>query len=450
MYTRIVIVLICMMAGFIAAGSFAHRSRHTIPAASAPTGDAGLNRRLDRITFNGVSRRGALDWVRHEAHVSVMIEPSDQPKYDPKLDLPVTLDLKDVTVETTLRLIFGSEHDIAALGGEVAMIQDAREGYTRVFRAYDVRDLVSPPAAASVPAGPGYRSGRGRFSEDWFGVDGIHAAPRDLVLPPPEEANLATTLNAVLGYSDETRIYSGEALTPAAQLLPGCLIGSLTRATNQEVAGALEQLHHPMGLVTYIPPPERLLDRRLPALNLVSVPLDEAIERLRQAAGVNIVHLAENWNRSALVSADCTGLTLEDALVTLLNGRPHEISETMQVSESGGVIGIASERPYERTILRVYDVRSLLENHAGWLTGSPPPSTSASPASVEQQWEMESLMKLIARNVRPRGWPLDDHAWSEGRMRAWHGRLLVVHERDAQQEVWNYLHHIHETGRLPD
>jgi len=460
MYKRVVIALIGIVAVFIGASRLRHPVHHSIPSVPAPAGDAGLTRRVERISFNGISRREALERLRVLAHLTnVVLElPANQPGYDFGMEVPVMLDLQNVTVETALRLIFGGRVDSSAVGGDTIVLT-CEGGGIGPHHVYDVHDLVAPPTAASLPTPPGYYHTPPTYrpDDDWYGIDGIHSHPHDIILPPGEETALASTVDEDLRFSfDASGVDNGEGLIPEGQLLPGRLIGSVSPEVNRRIAAVLEQLRHPLELYAPRAPAESVLGRRLPSFTLATLPLDQAIERLRKISGAEIALLARGPDGVDLSKAPAplenADSSLGEVLTSVVRRVPGVLGNIPEVSEIDGLVcvDLAGGRYHYDGELRVYDVRHLLAHHNGWLSAPQPLPDGGSPAPSAEQWEADSLMRCIYLDYRTGNWMAEGSVRpGNGVMRYWHGRLMLLNDPESQRQVWIYLHHIHETGKLP-
>ncbi len=190
MYLRIIVIFIGAVLGAIATGLLRHRPPAPLAGPSlvvTSVSDAGLSRKLDRVVYDRVPMNEFLAQISAHAGVSVATEYDHQ---DSPTNPSVTLDLRDVSVARMLELVLQNDGVISTIGGNIILLEFSKGNYGD-FHSYDVRDLVPATTAArvivSAPKVNIYI-----MPPDWWGVDGIHAAPQGIALPPyPEETRLA-------------------------------------------------------------------------------------------------------------------------------------------------------------------------------------------------------------------------------------------------------------------
>ena len=182
-----------------------------------------------------------------------------------------------------------------------------------------------------------------------------------------------------------------------------------------------------------------VLDSTLPQVRLDSVPLDNAIDRLRDVSHANIVvewpRLREiGVDRSALVRVRLWDITLGKALAIVLD----DVDERLGFQEQDGVITVSTrERLAGKTVVRIYDIRPLVETLAARVPSS---------ETISRTELVDAVTKMLEDTVDTESWK--DNGGSVGSLREILGLLVVEQVPSNQARVQDLLEEL-QTGRGP-
>ena len=124
----------------------------------------------------------------------------------------------------------------------------------------------------------------------------------------------------------------------------------------------------------------------------------------------------------------------------------------------GGITTVSTKQDLARTVLRLYDVRKLIEDmrRAYWrgpadAEGAPAPATAPNgdrEEEVPNRYELdEELIQLITKTVDADSWR--DAGGSDGAVRMVSGRMVITHTPRAHKEIERLLARLREEYAKP-
>ena len=182
-----------------------------------------------------------------------------------------------------------------------------------------------------------------------------------------------------------------------------------------------------------------VLDAKIDELQLDSASLDAAIDKLRDLTHANLfvewARLKEvGIDRSAAVRVRLWGVTLAKALAIVLA----DVDDRLAFQEQDGVVTVSTaERLATKTVVRIYDIRPLVEFLA----------TRVAPnEAVSRQEIVDTVTKMIEDTIDTESWK--DNGGSVGSLREILGLLVVEQLPSNQKRVQDLLEEL-QTGRGP-
>lgn len=176
-----------------------------------------------------------------------------------------------------------------------------------------------------------------------------------------------------------------------------------------------------------------ILGLTLADLQFKSVPLEAAIEELRDRTHANIV---VEWKQLEAAGVEPTApvrvrlwdVTLDKALRIVLD----DVDQNLGFQEQGGIITISTrERLASKTVIQIYDIRPLVDAMAGRVA----PNETMTHADI-----IDSVIKLIEDIIDPDTWK--DNGGSVGSIYAVPGLLVVQQTPSVQRKVQDLLEDI--------
>jgi hypothetical protein len=183
-----------------------------------------------------------------------------------------------------------------------------------------------------------------------------------------------------------------------------------------------------------------LLDRKIARLDLTGVTVLEALDRLRDEAGVNIV---VGWPTSHPSYGKPVELHLRDAtLRAALRALIEPLGDRLHFTSIDGVIVVNAHMEYPWAgVTRLHDARDLIEAFIArprWTGGGTGRShRGGDPGEWSRDRAVETLFDVIQQRVDPASWR--DAGGSVGAMAEWNGILVITHTPQRQQEIAQLL-----------
>lgn len=146
--------------------------------------DAALSKRLPEVNFQDAPLESVLRWIEDAAGVNIAVLWSALEEQGITRDHPMTVQLRDATVETALNIIFGELRGATDVRFEIVknvLVIAPAERFHMVVRVYDVRDLLEQDGVTQ-PAGENDAVGAGA-------AEALVELVRDTVLPDSWEEN---------------------------------------------------------------------------------------------------------------------------------------------------------------------------------------------------------------------------------------------------------------------
>jgi len=179
------------------------------------------------------------------------------------------------------------------------------------------------------------------------------------------------------------------------------------------------------------------LDVRLTDVQFPSIPLENVIDQLRELTHANIVVdwrvlEAEGIERSARVRVHLWDVKLGQVLRIVLD----DLSDDLSYQEQDGIITVSTrERLAVNGVMRIYDVRPLIETLFLMNPGQPPTRYEAA----------DAIVQVIESIIDPESWK--DNGGDKS-IREVLGMLVVVQTPANQRKVETLLREI-QTGQGP-
>lgn len=180
-----------------------------------------------------------------------------------------------------------------------------------------------------------------------------------------------------------------------------------------------------------------ILDVTLADVQFRSVPLERAIDELRDLTHANIV---VEWKQLEAAGVEPTApvrvrlwdVTLDKALRIVLD----DVDQNLGFQEQGGIITISTrERLASKTVIQVYDIRPLIEALAGRVA----PNETITHAEI-----IDSVTKLVENLIDTDSWK--DNGGSVGSIYEVPGLLVVQQTPSVQRRVQGLLEDL-ESGQ---
>ncbi|HWE97021.1 MAG TPA: hypothetical protein VG269_23870 [Tepidisphaeraceae bacterium] len=193
------------------------------------------------------------------------------------------------------------------------------------------------------------------------------------------------------------------------------------------------------------------LDRRLPELRLDGVPLEKAIDSLREQLRANLV---VNWDamhragieRSTPIKLHLWDVSLRQALAVLIvQASDGKTAISYQIDDN--IVTISNDEfdrfAFAREPVKVYDIRDLLaaaiarrKSAAPPAQGQPDQLFNSGPAPYSEREEADDLCHLIIAMIDRDSWA--DNG-GDGSIRSWSGRVFVSNSPTVQRHVAEFL-----------
>jgi type II secretory pathway component GspD/PulD (secretin) len=194
--------------------------------------------------------------------------------------------------------------------------------------------------------------------------------------------------------------------------------------------------------------PPTPLDTRIQTVNFDAVPLEQAINTLRDQSGENIF---VNWRalehagitRAASVTARMRDVSLGAALRSVCASASGGRAELGTMLDDK-VITVSTAVDLRQPITRVYDVRDLLVPIPDF---EPTPDGGAAPIAQPSRADMvDRLTKLIQDTVEPEFWTdMQNPPADLNRLRELAGQFIITATPQAHQQIQTILNQLRET-----
>ena len=204
------------------------------------------------------------------------------------------------------------------------------------------------------------------------------------------------------------------------------------------------------------------MDRIVPIVHFDDLPLDKAIDALREATHANF---AVNWrgleaagiDKTTPVTLKLTNIPLGQALRLLLDGTGGGVVPLRAEANASVIVVSTAEDLDRRTEARVYDVRDLLIADAQFIYGGGPATRPAgggaslfytappSTAPVNPYEEsVDRLKRIIMDTIAPDSWR--DNGGTIGSVNDFDGLLIITSTPQYHQEIADLLEMIRARG----
>jgi hypothetical protein len=179
-----------------------------------------------------------------------------------------------------------------------------------------------------------------------------------------------------------------------------------------------------------------LLDRRIARLDLKGVTFLEALDRLREEAGVNIV---VGWPTSHPSYGERVELRLRDStLRSALRALVEPLGERVHFTSIDGVIVVNAHTEYPWAgVTRLHDARDLIDAFTARLGATGPGAGASERGGDPRARAVDSLFDVIQKRVAPDMWR--DAGGSVGSMSEWNGILVITHTPQRHEEIAHLL-----------
>ncbi len=419
------------------------------------------------IAFDGVALRDAIAYYRRTYDMNIYVRWSALAVAGIGPDTPVELDLRSTTVATALdftladacgglRLIRGVPRD------RLLMISTIHDLNTRTFlRIYDVRDLLAPPAGAETDT----LADREERTQMLLGL------LRDTVDRECWGAH-GGTVGTIAAFGDKLVV---QQTFENHQLLHQLLEALRERMPTVPPANAGKARIGRVWTVNEVSPAantklQATMARRLPEVNLKSVPILDAIRTLADLGQTSV------WvNRGALkeagideaspITVQVKDVTFAHALRLVLDATPAGTG-LLRWAAHDGVITIST--PNDTVfgkVIRIYDIRDLLEGIPNvprpGAKPPPPPSSSSgrsrpsaglsgasepSPIPTQREDFLNSLAHLLTGAVGSGSWQRE--GGHLGEFRYYKGKLVITQIRTNHDAIQALLAALRERTPL--
>lgn len=192
------------------------------------------------------------------------------------------------------------------------------------------------------------------------------------------------------------------------------------------------------------------LDTTLADVNFDSVPLGKALERLAEQGHANLVvdwedlEAAHVWPDQS-INLRLRGVSLKTALSVLLEVAGPDVKLGFRESVGENLIRVATVKKLDnRAILKMYDVRDLIERNRQYLVQSAttqPADEALTPAELSDR-----LSNLIETHVEPASW-FDNGGTC--RISEFAGRFFIDCTEEMHREVEKLLQSLREADGKP-
>jgi hypothetical protein len=187
--------------------------------------------------------------------------------------------------------------------------------------------------------------------------------------------------------------------------------------------------------------PDPLLDRKIARLDLKGVTFLEAVDRLREEYGANIVI---GWPASHPSYTERVELHLRDAtLRAALRALIEPLGDRLHFTLIDGVIVINAHAEYPWAgVIRLHDARDLIQAFAAQPRTPPAEAVTNRRQRDRREWDVradavDALFDVIQKRVAPESWR--DAGGSVGSMSEWNGILVISHTPQRQEEIAHLL-----------
>jgi hypothetical protein len=212
----------------------------------------------------------------------------------------------------------------------------------------------------------------------------------------------------------------------------------------------------PGGPPTTAPAPQDdtpILDRVVPDVRFDNVPLEDAIQTIRERTRSNIVIRWDGLHNAGVektfqVKLHLWNIPVREAIAVLIASAADGRAE-IEYSVEGTILVVSSTRFDAMTPsydVKVFDVRDLLDlaiaRHTEVEKASAAPVEAQSVAQIEER-AASDLIELISSVVDPKSFDRD----SNGSLHIWAGRLFVSQSPAVQKHVEEFLAKIRKTQR---
>jgi hypothetical protein len=187
--------------------------------------------------------------------------------------------------------------------------------------------------------------------------------------------------------------------------------------------------------------PDPQLDRRIARLDLKGVTVLEALDRLRDEFGVNIV---VGWPASNPIYGERVELHLRDStLRAALRALVEPLGDRLHFTSIDGVIVTNAHTEYPWAgVTRLHDARDLIQAFIARPTAADPGTRTSHrkgylPGEDPRARAVDYLFDVIQQRVAPDSWR--DAGGSVGFASEWNGILVITHTPQRHQEIADLL-----------
>lgn len=389
-------------------------------------------RELDRIVptvhIENVPFDRAVQDVRKLTTVPIIVDDSELAAVQFDRKTPITMIGIDVSLGEILSRLASSDRNGHFIGyqvfaGGIVITPEAALGRNAMVRCYDVRDLIGPQPTDN---------------------------PNDAFPHPPDQVRAVDLVELIEGVVSPESWRMNGGPRGAAYYLNGRLVVVQNWAGQREVRRILAQLaapdppQSPMAdqpwselqnewvLVGTTRAQEALVRKPIPHIDLDHLPVEVAIESLRQLSGATLwIDRAELpkelIDQMPPISLHLASAPLSEALgaITLLRAGDVQLGYTV---EDGIVLITSRDKAEKSAITRTYDVRDLIP----------------APGIPGRHQAIETLVRLLEDTVETESWK--DNGGLAGRALEMNGRLVITQTWPTHEKVAMFLGALRSSG----
>jgi hypothetical protein len=395
---------------------------------------AGLDRVLAVVPCGHVGLKEALDMLHRATWSNILVQWAGLSEDGIGPDTPVNVVLHNVTLRSALDAILLDANPSLQFGtepGGLIVVTTRTLGVPRSLEVYDIRRIAPAPP-------PG-----------WHGSQAISPTAAWNAGTPPVPDNQVEFASTINGFLEDDFTDGGPQDIHGLWAWGGRLVVWETSENQRRVRLMMSKLSGAAQDPNAPEPADRdleaALDRTLREIHLQAMTLEQAIDRLRQSARINVV---VNWralHQAGIEPGTPVDLHLWNAstrqAITELITRAQQFDPDLSLKVEGNVLTITSCRFDPRSgVIRVHQVSDIID---AWITRQraehgPPALVNGETAEDARRHETFNAERDIAIAVADSSGP---SIWKDpySQIQCWSGRLLVNQSPAVQRRIAEFL-----------